>query len=80
MISMATRGDVDMVDATIKLKDSNDYAGLLQTNHSDAFAFSQTEQLALELYDKLIELELEQSLIAAQQSSTNACSVIHSKY
>jgi hypothetical protein len=80
MISMATRGDVDMVDATIKVKDSNDYADLLQTNHSDAFAFSQTEQLALELYDKLVELELEQSLIAAQQSSTNACSLIHAKY
>jgi hypothetical protein len=80
MISMTTRGDVDMVDATIKVKDSNDYADLLQTNHSDAFAFSQTEQLALELYDKLVELELEQSLIAAQQSSTNACSLIHAKY
>jgi hypothetical protein len=80
VISMATRGDVDMVDATTKVKNPNDYADLLYTNHSDAFAFSQTEQLALGLYDKLIELELEQSLIAAQQSSTNACSVIHLKY
>ncbi|KAH7400571.1 centromere protein H (CENP-H)-domain-containing protein [Phaeosphaeria sp. MPI-PUGE-AT-0046c] len=65
---MAARDDVDMADATAKALDAGDYADLLQTNHSDAFAFSQTEQLALHLYDQLRELELEQSLIQAQQS------------
>lgn len=64
---MATGDDVDMVDATAKAVDVGDYADLLQTNHSDAFAFSQTEQLALDLYDQLRELELEQSLFQAQQ-------------
>jgi hypothetical protein len=77
VISMATREDVDMVDATVKVKDTTDYADLLQTNHSDAFAFSQNEQLALELYDKLIEMELEQSLLVAQHSGTNARQTTH---
>ncbi|KAH4939473.1 hypothetical protein HBI23_058480 [Parastagonospora nodorum] len=66
---MATKGDVEMVDATAKLQDPNDYADLLQTNHSDAFAFSETEKLALQLYDQLKELELELSLLQAQQSA-----------
>jgi hypothetical protein len=65
---MATKGDVEMVDATAKLQDPNDHADLLQTNHSDAFAFSETEKLALQLYDQLKELELELSLLHAQQS------------
>ncbi|EAT84652.2 hypothetical protein SNOG_08376 [Parastagonospora nodorum SN15] len=65
---MATKGDVEMVDTTAKLQDPNDYADLLQTNHSDAFAFSETEKLALQLYDQLKELELELSLLQAQQS------------
>lgn len=67
-INMATKGDVAMIDATAKLQDPNDYADLLQTNHSDAFAFSESEKLALQLYDQLKELELEQSLLQAQQS------------
>jgi hypothetical protein len=67
-INMATKDDVEMVDATTKVQDSNDYADLLQTNHSDAFAFSESERLALELYDQLRELELQQSLLQAQQS------------
>ncbi|KAH3917945.1 hypothetical protein HBI56_178310 [Parastagonospora nodorum] len=66
---MATKGDVEMVDTTAKLQDPNDYADLLQTNHSDAFAFSETEKLALQLYDQLKELELELSLLQAQQSA-----------
>ncbi|KAE8860456.1 hypothetical protein PTNB73_08066 [Pyrenophora teres f. teres] len=61
--------DVDMVDAAVRAApDSNGYAQLLQTNHSDAFAFSETEELALQLYDQLRELELQQSLIRAQQA------------
>jgi hypothetical protein len=67
-INMASKGDVEMVDATAKLQDPNDYADLLQTDHSDAFAFSETEKLALQLYDQLKELELELSLLQAQQS------------
>ncbi|KAF2747987.1 hypothetical protein M011DRAFT_493896 [Sporormia fimetaria CBS 119925] len=38
------------------------YADLLQTNHNDAFAFSEREQAALRLYDQLRDLELERSL------------------
>ncbi|KAI4955427.1 hypothetical protein J4E91_001287 [Alternaria rosae] len=57
---MAAKGDVDMTDATTKTQDPNDYVDLLQTNHSDAFAFSDTEKLALQLYDQLKELELQQ--------------------
>jgi hypothetical protein len=68
---MAARGDVDMADATPRLQDSNDYADLLQSNHSDAFAFSETEKLALQLYDQLKELELQQSLLGAPQSGTS---------
>jgi hypothetical protein len=67
---MATKDDVDMVDATAKAQDLSDYADLLQTNHSDAFAFSETEQLALDLYDQLRELELQHGLLQAQQTST----------
>ncbi|KAH6872948.1 centromere protein H (CENP-H)-domain-containing protein [Alternaria rosae] len=65
---MAAKGDVDMTDATTKTQDPNDYVDLLQTNHSGAFAFSDTEKLALQLYDQLKELELQQSLLQAQQS------------
>ncbi|KAI4633353.1 hypothetical protein J4E80_000718 [Alternaria sp. BMP 0032] len=68
---MAAKGDVDMADATTKTQDPSDYADLLQTNHSDAFAFSDTEELALQLYDQLKELELQQSLLQAQQSGTS---------
>lgn len=67
---MATKHDVDMVDAATKACDPSDYADLLPTNHSDAFAFTETEQRALELYDQLRELELQQSLLQAQQTST----------
>jgi hypothetical protein len=67
-IDMATKGDVVMADATPGSQGTNDVADLLQTNHSDAFAFSHTETLALELYDQLQELELQRSLLEAQQS------------
>ncbi|KAF1947829.1 hypothetical protein EJ02DRAFT_440015 [Clathrospora elynae] len=65
---MATTRDVEMADSTAKSQDPNDYADLLQTNYSDAFAFSDTESLALELYDQLRELELQQSLLQAHDS------------
>jgi len=77
---MATRGDVEMVDATIKVQVPNDYTDLLQTNHSDAFAFSEAEKLALQLYDQLRELELEQSLLKARQSGNATHDVAHVKY
>ncbi|EUC37099.1 hypothetical protein COCCADRAFT_1879 [Bipolaris zeicola 26-R-13] len=67
---MATRGDVDMVDVGAKTQDAHDDADLLQTAHSDAFALSDTELLALQLYDQLKELELQQSLVQAQQAGT----------
>ncbi|KAF1836245.1 hypothetical protein BDW02DRAFT_567297 [Decorospora gaudefroyi] len=66
---MATKDDVDMADAPVRVQDANDYSDLLQTNHSDAFAFSDTEKLALQLYDQLKELELQESLLHAQQSA-----------
>ncbi|KAF2444810.1 hypothetical protein P171DRAFT_359631 [Karstenula rhodostoma CBS 690.94] len=63
---MATPNHVLMGDgATAKAIDANDYTDLLQTPHSDAFAFSETEQFALQLYDQLRELELEKSLLEA---------------
>jgi hypothetical protein len=71
-INMATPGDVEMLDASTKVHDAHDdYAHLLQTNHSDAFAFTDTEKLALDLYDQLKELELQQSLLQAHQSGTS---------
>jgi len=70
---MAAQGDVEMKDATARVQDANDYGDLLQTNHSDAFAFSDTERLALQLHDQLKELELQQSLLQAQQPGTFYC-------
>ncbi|KAF2133304.1 hypothetical protein P153DRAFT_307982 [Dothidotthia symphoricarpi CBS 119687] len=64
---MATKQDVEMGDATADVQDPNDHADLLQTRYSDAFAFSDVEKRALELYDQLRELELQQSLLQAQQ-------------
>lgn len=64
---MALQADVVMADATAKVQDANDLADLLQTNHSDAFAFSHVEKRVLQLYDQLQELELQQSLLQAQQ-------------
>ncbi|KAF2033733.1 hypothetical protein EK21DRAFT_108861 [Setomelanomma holmii] len=65
---MATKDDVEMIDTITKPRNANDYADLLQTNHSDAFAFSENEQLALELFEQLRELELQQNLLQAQQA------------
>ncbi|KAI8936909.1 hypothetical protein NX059_006141 [Plenodomus lindquistii] len=68
MATVTTMGDVDMANTDAKPHDPDDFTDLLQTNYSDAFAFSETEQLALSLYDQLQELELELSLLQAQQS------------
>jgi hypothetical protein len=67
---MATTQDVDMADSPPQPRDPNDYTDLLQTNHADAFAFSEAEKLALELYDQLRELELQQSLLHAHREGT----------
>lgn len=68
---MASTGDVDMVDKAIGSHDAGDISDLLQTMHSDAFAFNESEKLALKLYDQLRELELQQSLLRAQGSGTS---------
>ena len=71
---MATLNHALMTDGAAVEPDSTDYSDLLQTNHSDAFAFSDQEQLALELYDQLRELELQRSLLAAQSGGErDAC-------
>jgi hypothetical protein len=73
---MAAKEDVEMIDAAAKLQDPNEYADLLQTDHSDAFAFSESEKRALQLYDQLKELELELNLLQAQQSGLHSrCTV-----
>ena len=74
---MENKGDTVMVDAAVKSLDAGDVNDLLQTNHSDAFAFTETEKLALELYDQLQELELQQSLLQAQQTGTLYFSTNH---
>jgi hypothetical protein len=69
-VNMATEQDVEMLDPSTRLQGLEDFAELLQTNHNDAFAFSQSEKLALQLYDQLRELELQQSLLQAQEIGT----------
>ncbi|KAH9877526.1 hypothetical protein IAQ61_002893 [Plenodomus lingam] len=62
-------GDVEMANTDdVRVQDPNDATHLLPTDYSDAFAFSEAEQLALRLYDQLQELELQLSLLKAQQS------------
>lgn len=69
-ITVASTG-VHMGDTTAKMQEPGDSEDLLQTNHTNAFFFSQTETLALQLYDQLLELELQHSLLQAQQSGTS---------
>lgn len=57
-VHMAAGGEATTINAS-------DYSDLVRTPHCDAFAFSETEQVALRLYDKLRELELEKSLLEA---------------
>jgi hypothetical protein len=68
---MSIKGDIEMADASGKSLHAGDIGALLQTNHSDAFAFTESEKLALEQYDQLRELELQQSLLQAQQAGTD---------
>jgi hypothetical protein len=66
---MATaNNDTTMADVAPGLQGAHEHSGLLQTPHSDAFTFSETETTALELYDKLRELELETSLLEAHNA------------
>jgi hypothetical protein len=62
--------DTIMADVAPAPKNPNDYSDLLQTSYSDAFAFSDTEKLALQLSDQLRELELQRSLLEAQKEGT----------
>ena len=73
---MANKGDAIMTDANPKSPDLGDLNDLLQTNHSDALVFTETENLALELYDQLRELELQQSLLQAQETGASYLSRI----
>ncbi|UPX14663.1 uncharacterized protein EKO05_0005138 [Ascochyta rabiei] len=66
---MVHKDDTAMVDAAGASLDTADMDHLLRTNHSDAFSFTASEKLALELYDQLQELELQQSLLQAQETA-----------
>lgn len=70
---MANTGDVNKADIAIGSHDAGDINDLHKTIHSDAFAFNESEKLALELYDQLRELELQQSLLRAQESGMSYC-------
>jgi len=68
---MATVNDTTMLDAGQTPQSASDYSDLLRTPHCDAFAFSDNEALALELYDQLRELEVQKSLVEAQNGGTS---------
>jgi hypothetical protein len=68
---MADTGDTVILDAAVKLQAVGDISDLLRTNHSDAFTFTESEDLALNLYDQLRELELQQSLLKAHGLCTS---------
>ncbi len=74
---MATNADVEMADASVQNDRPDNYADLLQTSHTDAFAFSESEQRVLQLYDQLRDLELQQSLLQAHLSGTSASNVVY---
>jgi hypothetical protein len=75
---MSTAKDVFMGDrVTAHAISANDYSDLLQTPHADAFAFSEPEQFALQLYDQLRELELEKSLLEAHAKGTSSSRHVH---
>lgn len=68
--TMATITDVVMTDGAVDAKKhaASELSDLLQTPHSDAFAFSDLEERVLDLYNQLRELELQSSLIKAHES------------
>lgn len=68
---MADTGDSVILEATVKQQAAGDISNLLRTNHSDAFTFTESEDLALNLYDQLRELELQQSLLKAHELCTS---------
>jgi hypothetical protein len=72
---MATVNDSTMADAAQAPLGVSDYSDLLQTPHCNAFTFSDTEALALELYDQLRELEVQASLVEAQTGGTSCLCV-----
>ena len=76
---MASANDTAMADATSSSRRQADYSDLLQTSHSDAFAFSPQEKHVLELYGQLRELELQQSLLQAQDERTMHVHVLRSR-
>ena len=45
---------------------SDNYSDVLKTSYSDAFAFTDQERMALDLYDQLREQELQHSLLLVQ--------------
>ncbi|KAF1921196.1 centromere protein H (CENP-H)-domain-containing protein, partial [Ampelomyces quisqualis] len=67
---MANKNDVDMLDPATTPQHGGPSPShdpdVLQTSHSGAFAFSDSEQRALQLYYQLRELELEHTLLQAQ--------------
>ncbi|KAG9202746.1 hypothetical protein G6514_003999 [Epicoccum nigrum] len=66
---MADTGDTVILDPAVELQVAGDISDLLQTKHCDAFTFTEPEDLALNLYDQLRELELQQSLVKAHNLS-----------
>ncbi|KAF2107884.1 centromere protein H (CENP-H)-domain-containing protein [Lophiotrema nucula] len=66
---MAAINHATMTDPDAKISSATDYSNLLQTHHSDTFAFSEQEDLALKLYDQLRELELQRSLIKSHNET-----------
>lgn len=75
-MKMANKVDTLMADVGAKSQHAGDISDLLQSTHSDAFAFTESEKLALELYDQLRELELQQSLLRAQEAGTSLCCTV----
>jgi hypothetical protein len=71
---MADTGDTVILDPAVELQVAGDISDLLQTKHCDAFTFTEPEDLALNLYDQLRELELQQSLVKAHNLCTSYCS------
>lgn len=55
---------------------ATDHSDLAHTNHCDAFAFSEREQLALDLYNELRELELQESLLRAQAEGRHSNALV----
>jgi hypothetical protein len=66
---MARSIDIAMADVSAAAQTLTE-SDFLNTPHSDAFAFSDLEKRVLDLYDQLRDLELQKSLLEAQESGT----------